>query len=158
MAITTNIGGVLKTLSAVHSNVNGVLKTLNTVYANAGGALKQIHSSKPQTLTGTARCTSAGFQTILTNISIPATCTVTFNATIAETPNYSKGARNLQASGATSHTTSFDVTAPDATSMVATAVLPADVYTFKMNIFNVHGSQSGVSYTYPMVTYTITFS
>lgn len=44
MAITSNVGGVLKQLNPIYANVNGTVKTLNTVHTNVGGTLKQIYS------------------------------------------------------------------------------------------------------------------
>lgn len=44
MAITSNIGGVLKRLETVQANVGGVVKNFHTVFANVSGALKKIFS------------------------------------------------------------------------------------------------------------------
>lgn len=160
MAIIANVSGALKTLNTIHANVNGTLKALNTVYANVSGALKQIYSSKPQTLTGTANCSSqTAFKEIAVNVNIPAACTVTFTATIAETPSYeSRGARAFQAVNSAGAATNFSVISNGFTDMTATAVLPAGVYTFKVLVFNVHGDRGGTYYAFPTVTYTITFS
>lgn len=46
MAITSNVGGVLKTLQTIHSSVGGTLKELQTIHSSVGGTLKQIHSSE----------------------------------------------------------------------------------------------------------------
>lgn len=43
MAITSNVGGILKKLETVHTNVSGTLKELNTIHANVSGTLKLIH-------------------------------------------------------------------------------------------------------------------
>lgn len=42
MAITSNIGGVLKRLETVHANVGGVVKNFSAVFANVNGTLKKI--------------------------------------------------------------------------------------------------------------------
>lgn len=155
MSITANVNGTLKTLTKITANVNGVIKEINIVHANINGTLKQIYNSKPQALTGTATCVSTTPKSIATNISIPTTCTVTFSATIAETPNYGTvGGRAFQSVDATGKKNEFAVTQNGATSMTATAVLPAGVYTFQMVVFNTHAG----FYAYPTVTYTITFS
>lgn len=159
MAITSNVGGALKILTKITANASGALKELNPVHANVSGVLKQIHSAKPTTITGTTSCSASYvLKDIATNISLPTAYTVTFKATIAETPSYSRGARAFIALDAANNETSFTVTNTSDTDMTATAVLPAGVYTFKMLIFNVHGDREGTYYAYPTVTYTITFS
>lgn len=159
MSITANVGGTLKALTKITSNVSGTLKALNSVHANVSGTLKQIYSAKPTTITGSAVCTaSTTFKKIATNVNIPTTCTVTFNATIEAAPSYDKGARVFQAINASGEVKNFTVTTTGDTDMKATASLPAGVYTFQMLVNNVHTSQGGQSFNYPTVTYTITFS
>lgn len=155
MGITTNVGGVIKTLNTIPTNVGGVQKALNVVYSNVGGILQQIYSSKPQTLTGTcASNISSGI--IATNVTIPSDCTITFSATFRDIPsNYSKGGRGFIIKNAAGDTVQNLLdTSSSTTSMYITTVLPTGVYTFQVVVFNVYRG----SYDYPIVTYTVTFS
>lgn len=52
MSITSNDGGVLKTLNAVTANDGGVLHELNTVHANEDGVFREIHSAKKVKIEG----------------------------------------------------------------------------------------------------------
>lgn len=155
MAITSNVGGVLKTLNTISTNVGGIQKALNVVYSNVGGALQQIHSSKPQTLTGTC-ASNINSGVIATNVTIPSDCTITFSATFGEIPsNYGKGGRSFVIKNAAGETVqSLENTSSSTTSMYITTVLPAGVYTFQVVVFNVYRG----SYDYPTVTYTVNFS
>ena len=67
MAITSNVGGVLKKLETVHANVSGTLKNFNTVTANVSGTLKKIFSYEDNPWVFTVNIHSAGgYQTNIT--------------------------------------------------------------------------------------------